>query len=56
MTEIQWFAFVILPVIIALTVIVGVRVFERFNPVPVADNPHADDSVKGTGISRSRPR
>jgi len=56
MTEIQWFAFVILPAMIAVAVVVAVRVFERFNPVPVADDPRADDPVKGTGISRSRPR
>ena len=35
MTEMQWFAFVILPAAIALIAMVGVRIFERLHPVPV---------------------
>jgi hypothetical protein len=55
MTEIQWFAFVILPATLAVAVVVGVRVFEHFNPVPVsndADKHRAD----AAGVPRPRQR
>jgi hypothetical protein len=47
MTPIQWLAFVVLPAALAIVAIIGVRVFERLHPVPVAPAPSPEpDNAK----------
>ncbi len=55
MTQMQWFAFVILPACLAVIALVAVRLFERTHPIPVtAASPEADPGdVRSTGFSEA---
>jgi hypothetical protein len=55
MTQIQWFAFVILPACLAMIAFATARLFERLHPIPVAEgSPEADlRDVRSTGFAEA---
>lgn len=55
MTQMQWFAFVILPGCLAVIAFAAARLFEHTHPIPVTtDSPAADPSdVRSTGFAET---